>query len=155
MRTVYTVGHGLQALSELLDNLETHSIELVVDVRSYPVSARAPQFGRGPLQEALEARGIAYAWMGRALGGRPPRELRTRSGAPDYERMAAEPATSDGIDRLVRAAASRKIVLLCSESLPEHCHRSRMLEPELEKRGVAVEHILPDGRAVSRPTLFA
>lgn len=155
MPTVYTVGHGLRALDALVDSLACHDVELVVDVRSHPVSARAPQFSRQPLQAALETKGIEYAWMGKALGGRPSRELRTRAGAPDYERMVAEPATADALDRLAQAAAARKIGLLCSESRPEQCHRSRMLEPELEKRGVAVVHILPDGDLMMRPTLFA
>jgi uncharacterized protein (DUF488 family) len=152
---VYTVGHGLQALDDLLNNLAAHSIDLVVDVRSHPSSSRAPHFSRESLREAVAGRGIEYAWMGRALGGRPGAELRTANGAPDYERMALQPATADALDRLADAAPARKIALLCSESRPEHCHRSRMLEPELEKRGVAVDHILPDGQLVSRPTLFA
>ncbi len=155
MGTLYTVGHGLLPLDELLDNVVSHGIELVVDVRSHPVSSRAPHFCRQPLQEGLEARGVEYAWMGNALGGRPPEELRTLTGMPDYDRMTRQPATSDALDRLARAALTRKIALLCSESRPEQCHRSRMLEPELEKRGVAVHHLLPDGAVVSRPTLFA
>jgi uncharacterized protein (DUF488 family) len=155
MRRIYTVGHGLQALSQLVQNLTAHRIGLVVDVRSHPLSARAPQFSRQPLQAALEAKGVKYAWMGRELGGRPPRKLRTSTGAPDYERMAAVPVAADAIDRLASAAAEWNIVLLCSESSPERCHRSRMLEPEFEKRGVVVEHILPSGVLLLRPSLFA
>lgn len=154
MRTIYTVGHGLLARETLVANLRRHDIEVVVDVRSQPMSTRAPQFNRDALREALEADGIAYAWKGGALGGRPPAHLRTASGAPDYERMAAEPTTADAIAQVVDAADSRRIALLCSESKPEECHRSRMLEPEFELRGAAVEHILPDGSIAARPTLF-
>lgn len=155
MSTVYTVGHGLLTREALVANLRRHEIELVVDVRSQPMSTRAPHFNRDALREALEVAGIAYAWMGRALGGRPPVHLRTASGVPNYERMAAEPTTADALDQLADVVATRRIALMCSESRPDGCHRSRMLEPELELRGTAVEHILPDGSLAARPTLFS
>src|SRR5919108_4059126 len=100
MGAVYTGGHGLLSQEALITNLRLHDIEIVVDVRSLPVSRRVPHFNREVLQEALRAAGITYAWHGQALGGRPPAHLCTTSGAPDYERMAAEPATANALDRL-------------------------------------------------------
>jgi uncharacterized protein (DUF488 family) len=155
MASIYTIGHGLLTLDGLVSNLSRHKIDLVVDVRSHPKSARAPQFDREPLSAGLEAVGVRYHWMGGALGGRPPRDLCTPAGAPDYERMSREPQTVEALDKITKTAASRKIALLCSESRPEECHRTRMLEPELELRGVDVQHILPDGSVAVRPTLFA
>lgn len=154
MTPVYTVGHGLLPLDALIANLATHQIEAVVDVRSQPFSGRAPQFNREALQASLDRAGIVYVWMGQSLGGRPSDELRTDSGAPDYERMSREPATAAALDKVVEAAVRRRVALLCSEGRPEECHRTRMLEPELERRGVAVEHILPDGTLAAFPTLF-
>jgi uncharacterized protein (DUF488 family) len=153
--TVYTIGHGLLDLEVLTDNLRQHAVELVVDVRSHPSSMRAPQFNEPTLRAGLERAGIAYSWEGEALGGRPPEHLLTRAGTPDYERMAREPRTIGALDEVARRAATQRIALLCSESRPETCHRSRMLEPELESRGAAVEHILPDGSVTSQPTLFS
>ncbi len=153
MTTIYTAGHGLLPLEELLDNLSRHHVTAVVDVRSQPFSGRAPQFNKDALSAALKARGITYVWMGQALGGRPTDDLRTATGAPDYERMAREPATVAALDKVVEAAKRRRIALLCSESRPEGCHRTRMLEPQLELRGAVVEHILPDGALTSQPTL--
>jgi uncharacterized protein (DUF488 family) len=155
MTTVYTVGHGLLDQDLVLANLRHHGVELVLDVRSYPMSAMAPQFNQDALREALEGSGIMYVWMGRTLGGRPPARLCTAAGAPDYEKMVDEPGTKRALDEVVREAASRRVALLCSESRPESCHRSRMLEPELESRGAAVEHILPDGTIAAQPTLFS
>ena len=154
MTTIYTVGHGLLPVEALLANLARHDVVAVVDVRSQPFSGRAPQFNREALRVALEDVGITYIWMGQALGGRPPARLRTATGAPDYELMAREPATSDALDKVVDASSRRKLALLCSEARPEGCHRARMLEPELERRGATVEHILPDGMLAARPTLF-
>ena len=154
MDTVYTVGHGLLPIETLVENLRSHDVTVVVDVRSQPFSRRAPQFNKDSLRASLEAAGIGYAWMGHALGGRPPDELRTSTGAPDYERMAQEPATATALGKVAEASTRRRIALLCSESRPEGCHRSRMLEPQLGQRGVVVEHILPDGTLVVHPRLF-
>lgn len=154
MRTIFTAGHGLLTIEALVENLSRHHIAAVIDVRSQPFSGRAPQFNKEALRASLELVGIEYAWMGKALGGRPPDELRTGTGAPDYERMACDPATVTALDKLVEASEKRRIALLCSEARPEGCHRSRMLEPQLEQRGVAVEHILPDGTIAAQPTLF-
>ena len=154
MITIFTVGHGLLPMERLLANLSDHQVEAVVDVRSQPFSGRAPQFNKERLHRSLEAVGITYIWMGQALGGRPPEALRTSSGAPDYERMASELPTVAALEKVIDAAARRRIALLCSEARPEGCHRTRMLEPQLEQRGAHVEHILPDGALASQPTLF-
>ena len=154
MTTIYTVGHGLLPLDGLLDNLARHDISAVIDVRSQPFSGRAPHFNKESLGASLEATGIIYVWMGQTLGGRPANELRTATGAPDYERMAREPSTVAALDKVLEAASRRRIALLCSESQPEGCHRTRMLEPQLQQRGASVEHILPDGTLAVRPTLF-
>lgn len=149
---VYTVGHGLLDQDELLELLRRHGVDTIIDVRSQPHSVRAPQFNR----EALERlRAVKYRWMP-ALGGRPPAHLRVAgSDAPDYERMAREPDTSKALDEIAALAEQRSVALMCSESRPEACHRSRMLEPELARRGVWVEHILHSGEAAAVPTLFA
>jgi uncharacterized protein (DUF488 family) len=154
MPTIYTIGHGLLPLDALISNLASHRVEAVIDVRSQPFSVRAPQFNREALGRSLERAGITYVWMGQSLGGRPRGELRTESGAPDYERMSREPTTVAALDKVVEASDRRRVALLCSEGRPEGCHRTRMLEPEFERRGVAVDHILPDGTLAARPTLF-
>ena len=43
---LFTVGHSNRSLAEFLALLDTHSIDLVADVRSYPGSKRYPQFDR-------------------------------------------------------------------------------------------------------------
>src|SRR5262245_42062636 len=88
--SVYTLGHGLIGLDVLMDLLQQHSVELVVDVRSQPFSGRAPQFNREALGAALDSAGVTYRWVPE-LGGRPEPSLMTPTGRPDYERMAQEP----------------------------------------------------------------
>jgi uncharacterized protein (DUF488 family) len=69
--------------------------------------------------------------------------------------MAQEPDTMRALDEVVSLAGTHTVALMCSESRPDECHRSRMLEPELAQRGVWVEHILHSGDVAAKPTLFA
>lgn len=143
---MWTVGHSNHDLPVLLSLLESHGIARVVDVRSHPYSRYAPHFNREALQSAVEGRGIAYAYMGTALGGRPERaDLLDAEGHALYDRMALEPAFREAIDGLLRGAARRRVALLCSCGQPQDCHRRLLVGRVLCERGVQLRHILPDG----------
>ena len=152
--SIATIGHGLQPIEAFIGNLLRHQVDVVVDVRSHPTSSRAPHFDRGALAVALQDAGIAYEFLGDTLGGRPPDHLRTASGLPDYDRMRASAGTASELDRIAARAGHERIALMCSESNPDECHRSRMLAPALEERGVVVEHILVDGSLKTQMTLL-
>jgi uncharacterized protein (DUF488 family) len=154
MSRILTIGHGLLSIDTLVAHLREQGVQRVVDVRSVPFSQRAPQFNQRVLSARLQNEGIEYAWE-EALGGRPATHLLTSGGAPNYEAMAQEQQTRHALDELAGSATRLCIAVLCSETKPETCHRSRMLEPELERRGCEVEHILSDGSVAARPTLFA
>ncbi len=68
MATLYTIGHSTRTLDELIAVLRGHSIETLVDIRSFPVSRRLPHFNRESLEQALPSAGIRYVWM-KGLGG--------------------------------------------------------------------------------------
>jgi uncharacterized protein (DUF488 family) len=145
-RTLYTLGHSNHRPAVLLAHLRAHGIGLVADVRSRPVS-RWPWFAREPLAALLGEAGIAYRWLGEALGGRPaePGLLRP-DGAPDYDAMAARPAFLAGLAALeALLAESPPVAVLCSEGDPQHCHREHLIARALRPRGVTVRHILRDG----------
>ena len=155
MTVIRTIGHGTLPLESFIALLKQHEIQVVVDVRSEPFSARAPHFNRRTLEAALRGAGVTYRWAGETLGGRPPSHLRTKSGAPDYERMSREPETARDLDHLAEASKQVRVALMCSEGNPAECHRSRMLEPELASRGVQIEHVLRNGELLAQPTIFA
>src|SRR5438046_2551311 len=75
-----SVGHGTRPLAELVEMIREAGVTRLVDVRRFPGSRRNPQFGREPLQAAVEAVGIEYRHE-IELGGR-------RSGEPGEERFA-------------------------------------------------------------------
>src|SRR5260370_9000176 len=67
--TRYTIGHCTRPLDELLNILHTQSIQVLIDIRAFPVSRRMPHFNRESLEESLAKENIQYVWM-KELGGR-------------------------------------------------------------------------------------
>jgi len=154
-RTLYTVGHSNHTAEALLALLAAHGIGCVADVRSRPYS-RWAHFGRERLERLLAGAGIAYRWLGDALGGRPDDPaLRGPDGAPDYAAMAAQPAFRAGLAalRTLQAEQTAPVAILCSEGDPARCHREHLIARALRAEGVTVRHLLRDGRWVDSAEL--
>src|SRR5437016_13341298 len=75
MATLYTIGHSTRTLDELVEALHAHSIQTLVDIRSFPMSRRLPHFNRESLEKTLPNAEIHYLWM-KALGGRRTKSLK-------------------------------------------------------------------------------
>jgi len=69
LATLYTIGHSTRSLDELIAVLQAHSIQTLVDIRSFPMSRRLPHFNREALEKTLAEAGIRYLWL-KELGGR-------------------------------------------------------------------------------------
>ncbi|MCP3976502.1 MAG: DUF488 domain-containing protein [bacterium] len=130
---IWTIGHGASDFDTLVASLAKHHIQTIVDVRSAPYSKHAPDFTREALQQAAATAGLGYRWMGRKLGGKPP---------------ASEADLVSGVEELIGLSATSRVVLLCAEADPAHCHRDSTLAPTLAERGYDVIHILDDGDAM-------
>ena len=109
-----------------------------------------PHPGGGPgahsrlrtLPGLLEREGIRHVFMGDSLGGKPAdRELYDDNGTPDYGKIASQPAFQKGIEEGMGVAADSRMALMCAEEDPSGCHRTLLIGPALEGRGVALVHI--------------
>lgn len=146
---IWTIGHSNHDFETLICLLRGERIEFVVDVRSFPYSRFAPQFGRQEIERGLEQKGVRYLFMGSELGGRPSRsEQYDSEGHALYGRMAAEPDFRKAISRLVQGATKHRIALLCSEGLPQDCHRRLLVGKVLAEEGLTLRHVLPDATVV-------
>jgi uncharacterized protein (DUF488 family) len=146
VKTICTIGHSTRSAEEFIVLLEAAGIRLLADVRAYPASRRHPQFGREALTEALNARGIAYAWMGPALGGhREPRADTPNTGlAPAWRGYADHtqtPRYRAGLAQLEEQALTQPMVYMCAERDPDDCHRN-LISDSLVHRGWTVTHII-------------
>ncbi len=145
---IYTIGHSDHTTPGFIDLLRQHRITLVVDVRSQPYSRWAPQFNRETLEQDLKGAGIAYRFMGDALGGRPPDPELCAAGSPDYRRMEQTDAYRRGIDLLLDLAHTHHLTIMCGEGDYRECHRHLLISQTLLKHGSDVVHIKPDGQTV-------
>jgi uncharacterized protein (DUF488 family) len=142
---IYSVGHSVHPIHEFTKILHSAGIELVADVRSYPVSHRHPQFNLEPLSGSLAASGIIYMHLP-ALGGR-------REPLSYLEHMKSK-EFAEGILHLETLARDARTAYMCAEADWRHCHRS-LISDHLASRGWEVIHILGIGEIETHPaTLF-
>jgi uncharacterized protein (DUF488 family) len=156
---VHTIGHSTRTSEVLIELLNAHSIELLIDVRRWPASRRCPQFNRESLGAALKTRGIDYLWRG-DLGG-------FRKAAADSPntgwRVATFRAYADFMlteefqkimSAMERIGAESRLALMCAEAVPWRCHR-QLLADAFMVRGWSVRHIMDDGCHQHQLTHFA
>jgi uncharacterized protein (DUF488 family) len=141
----------------MMRTLAELGVEFLVDVRSAPYSRFQPAYSRDTLKTQLESSGIRYLYLGTELGGRPDDpSCYAADGRVDYEACAQREVFRQGIDRLSAAwDQGRRVALLCSESRPEHCHRSKLIAPALEAVGVTVMHVDEDGSLRTQEEVMA
>ena len=143
---VLTVGHSNHPLKTFVSLLRQHGVTTLADVRSTPYSRFNPQFNRKALDASLQGHGIAYLFMGHALGGRPEDRSCYENGRVRYDRLAQTPLYREGIDQAIETAEVERLALMCAEREPLDCHRTLLVGRSLAARNVAVTHILADGK---------
>lgn len=143
---ILTIGHSNHPIERFIALLRQHAIEAVADVRSIPYSRFNPQFRREKLQEALSGAAIHYVFLGEELGARSrDPACYDAEGRVSYAKLAATVLFRKGLERLQAGMRQYRIALMCAEREPLECHRTILVARELERAGVAVMHILPDG----------
>ena len=151
---LYTIGHSNHDWESFSALQEHHAIELLVDVRSRPVSRFAPFSNRRRFPGLLDSIGIEYRFMGDSLGGRPEDpKLYDAEGKPDYLRMRSTQEFKDGLQQLSRMARELVTVIMCSEGDPVGCHRRLLIGAALVDYDVNILHVLRDGTLLSEEDL--
>jgi uncharacterized protein (DUF488 family) len=147
MATIYTVGHSTRELSEFTAVLQAHSIDVLADIRAFPMSKRLPHFNRERLEMWLPEAGIQYLWM-KDLGGRRKKTLtQSPNGAlrndsfrnyADYMLSAEFQQAAGDIARL---AESKRVAIMCAERMWFQCHRM-LVSDYFVANGHTVKHII-------------
>jgi uncharacterized protein (DUF488 family) len=147
-KPIYSIGHGNRKISEFLDLLKKYNILYLIDVRTQPYSKFNPQFNQNDLKFFLENNGIKYVFMGDLLGGRPDNpSCYDKEGKVDYEAIKAKEFFKSGITRLkIAYEKSIPIVIMCSESKPSECHRSKLIGRVLLNDKISLKHIDEKGK---------
>lgn len=148
---VFTIGHSTRSKEEFLSLLEAHHIQVLFDVRSLPGSNMFPHFNSDRLKTFLKKRKISYFHMP-GLGGRrrPKRESTNQAWRSASFRGYADYMETDefkkSLERVIKKAEKKNVVLMCAEAVPWRCHRS-LIGDSLLVKGVKVFDIMTETRA--------
>lgn len=151
--SLYSIGHGQKTQEEFISELKSFDIDFLVDVRTSPYSKWAPQFNKGIIECWLQQESIRYIYMGNSIGGRPSNEMCCdEDGYFDYHRMSDEPSFRAGLNRLVDANSKNcRVAVMCSESDPSVCHRSKLIGRELYfAHHISMNHIVAVNKAINQ-----
>jgi uncharacterized protein (DUF488 family) len=146
---VFSVGHSNRSLDDFQDLLGTRAIEVLVDVRRFPVSRRYPHFSAERLKRSLAAEGTEYVHEPELGGHRAPDPASRNTAWKNdalrgyADRIEALPFR-DAVARVVERARRARTCVLCAEAEPEQCHR-RILADVLASLGCEVVHLVRPG----------
>jgi len=155
--TLFSIGHGTKTIEEFIEELKSFDIQFLIDVRSSPFSKWAPHFNQQQLMLYLQHQNIKYAYMGNVIGGRPTNDnCFDEEGYYDYQLMAKEQAFQSGLKRLVDAnSKGYHVAVMCSESDPSQCHRSKLIGRELyADYDIDMKHIVSVGNYISESQII-
>ncbi len=111
--------------------LKEHKIEVLADVRRFPMS-KVEHFKKEVMEQWLPEYGIEYVWLGEELGG-------YRHGG--YKAYMRTKLFREGIKRLSEIAKQKRTCIMCLEPNPKYCHR-RFISAILETEDAKVEHVI-------------
>lgn len=140
--TLYSIGHGNKSIETLIEELKFFDIDFLIDIRSKPYSKYNPQFNQNELKFSILAENINYTFMGDVLGGLPDDITCYTNGHVDYNKLKTKDFFKKGLNRLITANTKKlSVAIMCSESKPEECHRTKLIGEELLKFGISMNHI--------------
>lgn len=129
---IFTIGYQRFTLQKLIEKLDEHKIELLIDVRSIPHSHN-PQFCKANLEKVL---GKRYMWLGDTLGGK---------------KGVRQPGYHSSLHYLAEQSAERNVCIMCMEAEPTQCHRDFWIAKDLKRRfNVDVLHLFDKKTAHER-----
>jgi uncharacterized protein (DUF488 family) len=146
-----TFGHGTASPEQITELLHGAEVTAVIDIRTAPGSRRHPHVARAELERWLPEAGISYRWEKR-LGGfrRPSPDSPDVAWREDMFRGYAEHMRTEGFlaaaDQVIAEARTRRVAVMCSESVWWRCHRRLLADFVSVARGMPVRHLMHDGR---------
>lgn len=154
--TIFSTGHGNKKIEDFIMELKNFKIEYLLDIRSKPFSKWNPDFNKPVLELKLKEEGITYVFVGDTLGGLPDdRSCYDENGKVVYELIKEKSFFKKGLNRLITAHNKRiNLAVMCSESKPEECHRSKLIGQELLKSNISLNHIVGKEKLKSQQSVM-
>jgi len=149
VNTIYTIGHSDRTVEEFLRVLQAYSIQILIDVRAYPYSARFPQFTQEALRQSVKEVGIDYHWAGKQLGGmRAAQQPGSHPGLSNdsmrgYAEYMQTPLFEKSIVQVISLAWKGPTAIMCAEKNASQCHRS-LISDYLTLKNIIVTHLIDE-----------
>ena len=150
-KIIWTIGHSTRPIEYFIQMLQSFSIKMLVDIRSFPGSRRYPQFNKENLEISMPENGIEYLHL-KALGGRRPAKPGSKNTAwknaafRGYADYMETNEFKEAIQELEKIAMKQRTAYMCSEAVWWRCHRS-MVSDYLKAEGWTVNHIMDIGKS--------
>lgn len=155
--SIYSIGHGNKTINDFIKELQSFKIEFLIDIRTKPYSKWNPQFNQESLKSIVEKNGIRYVFMGKELGGLPDDDsCYDENRKVDYNIIKRKDFFKKGLNRLITANSKAiKVAIMCSESKPEECHRSKLIGEELRAIKISINHIISENKIKSQEKIIS
>ena len=145
-KIIWTIGHSTRTQEHFINMLQSFSIKMLIDIRTYPGSSRYPHFNKENLEIVLPENNIGYVHL-KSLGGRrqsKPGSKNTSWKNAAFRGYADYMETNEfknAIRELEAIAIKQRTAYMCSEAVWWRCHRS-MVSDYLKANGWTVYHIM-------------
>lgn len=148
-KQLYTIGYsGFPNIEEFVRVLQTHGIQILIDVRSSPYSAFFSAYNKEPLSQKLKENNIFYCNFARQFGARQENHSFYKNGRLDFEEFSKSEQFLDGVKSVENSSAI--IAFMCSEKHPSECHRTILVAKAFSERGYEILHIKPNNEILSQ-----
>jgi uncharacterized protein (DUF488 family) len=148
-RPFFTIGHSNRSIPEFVDLIRASNVELVIDVRTTPMSRNNPQYHIDNFSITLSEYQIGYEHIPE-LGGRRRRHRNRPTDVNafwenqsfhNYADYAMGQEFQSGLARLLELGHAMTCVTMCAEAVWWRCHR-RIIADYLLAAGEPVFHIM-------------
>jgi len=155
MEKIFSIGYGNLSIDEFIDIIRHFNINYIIDIRSKPYSKYNNNYSKAFLSQYLKNNNINYIYLGDILGGIPNNKYYYDSnGKVEYDKLKNDNKYKEGILKVKRDIENdKRMCLMCSESKPEDCHRSKLIGESLYDIGIDIVHILHDKSLVNHSML--
>ena len=145
----FTIGHSSRTLEEFVELLKAARVDLVVDVRKLPGSARHPHFDEDALSASLGELGVGFRRAEGLTGRRPvsrtvPIETNAWWENRSFHNYADHALSEEfrlALAELREWGSAHRAAVMCSEAVWWRCHR-RIIADHLLAGREQVRHIL-------------
>ena len=147
-KVIHTIGYSaFSDINEFLRQLQEHNIDVLIDVRSSPISSEYwKQYSIDSLEPFLTRNHIRYRNYAREFGARQENTAYYPNGYLDFDKFIQSDAFQSGISKIQQGIdMGYKFSLMCAEKDPISCHRTIMVAKGFKQNGFAIKHIMANG----------